>query len=94
MPAGIWPRAALIAACTSRAAALMSRSRSNCSVMLAAPARLVELMEAMPAMLPSARSSDVATLDAIVSGLAPGSEALTLIVGKSTSGSGATGSRW
>ena len=30
--AGNWPRAALMAACTSRAAASMSRFRSNCSV--------------------------------------------------------------
>jgi hypothetical protein len=35
----------------------------------------------------------VATLDAITSGLAPGSCAATEIVGKSTCGSGATG-RW
>ena len=37
------------------------------------------------------RSSGVATADAIVSGLAPGRLANTLIVGKSTCGSGATG---
>src|SRR5215212_8543272 len=44
-------------------------------------------------MLPSARSSGAETLAAIVSGLAPGSDALTRIVGKSTCGRGATGSR-
>jgi hypothetical protein len=43
-------------------------------------------------MLPKARSSGAATLEAIVSGLAPGNEALTLIDGKSTCGSGETGS--
>ena len=43
-------------------------------------------------MRPSERSSGVATEDAIVSGDAPGSEALTIITGKSTCGSGATGS--
>ena len=42
-------------------------------------------------MRPSVRSSGVATVAAIVSGLAPGSEAETEIVGKSTCGSGATG---
>ena len=45
-----------------------------------------------PAMLPRARSSGAATLAAIVSGLAPGSEALTRMVGKSTCGKGETGS--
>ncbi len=44
-------------------------------------------------MLPNARSSGAATLAAIVSGLAPGSDALTRIVGKSTCGSGETGSK-
>ncbi|WP_434082034.1 hypothetical protein [Escherichia coli] len=39
-------------------------------------------------MRPSERSSGVATEDAIVSGDAPGSEALTIITGKSTCGSG------
>src|SRR5262245_40391190 len=46
----------------------------------------------MPEMAPSARSSGEATLAAIVSGLAPGSDALTRMVGKSTCGSGETGS--
>jgi hypothetical protein len=45
-----------------------------------------------PAMLPSERSSGVATVAAMVSGDAPGSEALTEIVGNSTCGSGAIGS--
>ena len=43
-------------------------------------------------LLPSARSSGVATVAAIVSGLAPGSEAETEMVGKSTCGRGETGS--
>ena len=46
----------------------------------------------MPAIRVSDRSSGVATVAAIVSGLAPGKRALTEIVGKSTCGSGATGS--
>ncbi|MNU01519.1 hypothetical protein D3C72_2449520 [compost metagenome] len=44
-------------------------------------------------MLPSERSSGVATLEAITCGLAPGSEAETEIAGKSIFGSGATDSR-
>ena len=44
-------------------------------------------------MLPSERSSGVATLEAMVSGLAPGKLADTEMVGMSTCGSGATGSR-
>src|SRR6185503_17152040 len=57
------------------------------------PIVLVEVISVTPAMRPSWRSSGVATAVAIVSGAAPGSEAVTLIVGKSTCGSGATGSR-
>jgi hypothetical protein len=45
-----------------------------------------------PAIWENCRSSGCATADAIVSGLAPGSLAETLIVGKSTFGKGATGS--
>jgi hypothetical protein len=44
-----------------------------------------------PAMRPNWRSSGVATAEAMVSGLAPGTPAPTLMVGKSTFGSGATG---
>ena len=52
-----------------------------------------EVSSLTPAIAPRARSSGVATVDAMVSGLAPGSEAETEMVGKSTCGSGATGSR-
>ena len=45
-----------------------------------------------PAIWPNWRSSGVATVAAMVSGLAPGTVALTWMVGKSTCGSGATGS--
>ena len=47
---------------------------------------LVEVIESRPAMVENCFSSGVATDDAIVSGLAPGREALTTIVGKSTLG--------
>src|SRR5450432_3677713 len=45
----------------------------------------------MPAMRPNCRSRGVATAEAMVSGLAPGSPAPTWITGNSTWGSGATG---
>ena len=44
-----------------------------------------------PAMVPSDRSSGVATLDAMISGLAPGRLAETTMTGKSMFGKGATG---
>ena len=91
--AGSCPRAALIAACTSRDAASMSRLRSNCKVMLVEPSELDEVISVIPAMRPNCRSSGVATAEAMVSGLAPGRFAVTTMVGKSTRGSAATGSR-
>ena len=57
------------------------------------PSELDDVISVTPAMRPSERSSGVATVAAIVSGLAPGSDACTEIVGKSTCGSGDTGSR-
>src|ERR1051326_6319620 len=90
--AGSSPRAALMAACTSRAAASMSRSRSNCRVMLVEPEELFDVICVTPAMRPNCRSSGVATAEAIVSGFAPGRLAETETVGNSTCGSGATGS--
>ncbi len=56
------------------------------------PSELVDVMSVSPAMRPSRRSSGVATAEDIVSGLAPGRLALTEMVGRSTLGSGATGS--
>ncbi len=81
-----------MAACTSRAAASMLRFRSNCRLTRVEPVPLDEVISLTPAMAPRRRSSGVATLVAMVSGLAPGSEALTLIEGKSTCGKGETGS--
>ncbi|MNE61545.1 hypothetical protein D3C80_1567660 [compost metagenome] len=57
------------------------------------PSELLEVISLTPAMRPSERSSGVATEDAMVSGEAPGSEALIMMTGKSTCGSGATGRR-
>jgi len=78
----------VIAACTSRAAASILRERSNCIVMLVEPSWLVEVIWLTPAMRPNCRSSGVATDEAMVSGLAPGRPALTLMTGYSTCGSG------
>src|SRR5215831_13858136 len=82
-----------MAAWTSRAAASMLRSRSNWSVTLVDPSELDDVICVTPAMRPNCRSSGVATDDAIVSGLPPGRLAETLIVGKSTCGSGETGNK-
>ena len=62
-------------------------------LMLVMPCELVEVIESMAAIVDSDFSSGVATEAAIVSALAPGSTACTLIVGKSTVGRSATGSR-
>src|SRR5262245_17472490 len=90
---GSWLRAALMAACTSRAAASMFRFRSNWRTTVVAPSRLVDVISVTPAMRPNCRSSGVATAEAMVSGLAPGRMAWTWMTGNSTWGSGATGSR-
>jgi hypothetical protein len=88
---GSWRAAVAIADCTSCAAASMLRSSENCSVICVAPFVDVDVIESMPAIVESCFSSGVATADAIVSGLAPGSDADTWIVGKSTLGSALTG---
>src|SRR5262245_45835291 len=82
-----------MAACTSRAAPLMSRLRSNCSAIAVEPRLLVDVISVTAAMWPNCRSSGAATEVAIVSGLAPGNAACTWMVGKSTCGNGATGRR-
>ncbi|MNG38081.1 hypothetical protein D3C84_1256370 [compost metagenome] len=53
------------------------RSRVNSTQMLVNPWVEFELMAVTPGILPSARSSGVATVDAILSGLAPGKLAYT-----------------
>src|ERR1039457_968179 len=55
------------------------------------PSELLEVSSVTPAIEPRERSSGVATVEAMVSGLAPGSDACTEMVGKSTCGNGATG---
>jgi hypothetical protein len=56
------------------------------------PSELAEVISETPAMWPNCRSSGVATEDAMIWALAPGNDAETEIVGKSTCGSGETGS--
>ncbi len=70
-----------MAACTSRAAPSMSRLRSNCRVTRAEPVLLCEVISVTPGIVPSRRSSGVATLEAMVSGLAPDRLADTEMVG-------------
>src|SRR5258708_1424848 len=70
----------------------MLRLSANCKVMRVDPTVLCDVISVTSAMTPRWRSSGVATVVAIVSGLAPGIWANTEIVGKSTCGSGATGS--
>src|SRR5213083_2837569 len=92
MPVGSWRSVLEIAACTSCAAASMLRSRVNWSVMLVLPRLDEEVIWSTPAMVENCFSSGVATAEAMVSGLAPGRLALTVMVGKSTLGRVETGS--
>src|SRR5512136_1656606 len=71
----------------------MLRSKSNCSTMLVDPRELVDVISVTPAINPNWRSRGAATDVAMVSGSAPGRFADTWIVGKSTRGSGETGSK-
>ena len=81
MPVGNCLDAAEIAVWTSCAAASMLRLRSNWRVIEVLPSVLVELTVLSPAIVENCRSSGVATDEAIVSGLPPGSSAVTWIVG-------------
>src|SRR5260370_38121658 len=69
----------------------MLRFKSNCRVILVVPSAFVEVICDRPEICANCVSSGVATDEAMVSGLAPGSDADTEIVGKSTCGSGAAG---
>src|SRR5690242_13260000 len=70
-----------IAAFTSCAALSRSRSRENWRVMFVDPKLELDVISSMPAMAEKAFSRGVATVAAIVSGLAPGEPAPTPIVG-------------
>ena len=58
------------------------------------PSVLFEVISVTPEIWPRWRSSGAASEEATVSGSAPGSDAPTEIIAKSTRGIGATGSRW
>jgi hypothetical protein len=88
---GSWRCARSSAACTSTAAASTSRPSLNSSVICVRPCVEVELMESTPAIVANCFSSGVATEAAMFSGLAPGSVALTEMVGVSKRGSAAIG---
>jgi hypothetical protein len=59
--------------------------------MLVLPKKLVELITDMPSMVENSFSNGKATDEAIFSGEAPGSEALTEMIGELKLGSAATG---
>src|ERR1039457_5015572 len=92
MVEGNSPPAAEMAAETSCAAASILRLRLNCTVICVEPSEFTELICEIPAIVENGRSRGVATVDAMVSGLAPGNPALTEMVGQSTLGRAATGS--
>ena len=71
----------------------MSRLSSNCKVTLVDPSVLLEVISVTPAIRVNWRSSGAATEVAMVSGLAPGKFADTLIVGNSTCGRAKVGRR-
>ncbi|GJE36113.1 hypothetical protein KHHGKMAE_0160 [Methylobacterium persicinum] len=68
----------------SLAAPSMLRFRSNWTVTVEIPRELVEVIWDTPGICENCRSRGCATDEAIVSGLAPGSCAVTWMVGKST----------
>src|SRR5689334_12467640 len=77
--------------CTSAAAESMSRSSENCKVRKVWERWLDDVMLSSPAIVENSRSSGAATDAAMVSGLAPGRLAITIIVGKSITGRSFTG---
>src|SRR5215470_2047179 len=89
--AGSLREALAIAAWMSCAAASIFRLRLNCTVILPTPRPLTDVIESTPAMAANSRSSGVAMAAAMVPGLAPGKLTDTVMVGKSTLGSAATG---
>src|SRR6267378_7673559 len=92
MPGGSCRSVFEMAACTSWAAASMSRDSVNCRVMFVLPSVLEDVIASSPAIVENCFSSGVATAAAIVCGLAPGNPADTVMVGKSTFGRSLTGS--
>src|SRR5437660_1224980 len=92
MPCGNKRADCVMAACTSTAAPSRLRLRANSRVTCVFPSEFTDVIESRPAIIEKLFSSGVATLDAMVSGLAPGRLAVTISVGKSTLGRSLTGS--
>jgi len=69
----------------------MSRLRPNCTVICAVPTELCEVSSFTSAIVARRRSSGSATVEAMMSGLAPAMFACTTMTGKVMFGSGATG---
>src|SRR6201996_2493195 len=88
---GNWPLAALMAASTSEPAPSILRERSNGRTICVELVWLDDVISDTPGISANCDSSGCATDEAMVSGSAPGRLAETWIVGKSTSGNGATG---
>src|SRR5260221_11737702 len=78
---GRLPVAWVIAVCTSVAAASMLLVRANCRVRLVSPWVLLEVTSSSPLICMNCRSSGVATLLDIGSGLAPGELTCNWITG-------------
>src|SRR5260370_31134486 len=76
MPGGSNGVAWVMAVWTSTAAPSKFRRRSKVRVIDETPSALLEIIESSPGIVENWRSSGVATAEAIVSGLAPGSAAL------------------
>src|SRR5207249_5658782 len=92
IPCGSRRAACVMAACTSTAAPSRLRFKSNSSVICVEPSEFTDVIDSSPAIIENWFSSGVATDAPIVSGLAPGSCAVTSRVGKSTFGRSLTGS--
>ncbi len=92
-PAGRSGAAALIAACTSRAASSTWRPGAKIIHTVALPSLLYEFIVSRPPIWPRWRSSGAATVEAMVRASAPGWPACTKMAGNSTLGRAATGSR-
>lgn len=83
---------ALIVVCILRVASLIFRLKLNCKIIRVLSSELLEVILLISVMRLSERFSGVVTEDVIVFGDVSGSEALTIIIGKSICGSGAIGS--
>ena len=69
----------------------MSRFSENCTTICDEPTELVEVNSVTPAIVARRRSRGSATVEAMISGLAPAMVACTTMTGKVIFGSGATG---